>query len=299
MTAMRAEEQPAEPGQKLALFTLSSARSGTLYLRYLFQNNIRNCVCRHEPFFDWGNPTFFGRAIYDAHAGRLDRLRQLMAAKRSYVERLPGRVYLESSHAFLKSAYRVALEFFPNLGLIHLIRDPLKVARSQAWREGWRRRLHAPFHFYRGDDGDRHFAWALTRNEEIFRAFEGERLTLFQLYLLEWIEIENRAVRFLLEHDLQNRCFTLQTPRELNEPVRIAQLFDFFGLERKGLELVQGGRKNRSLGYSNQGAAVEEAQCAEVLARVPSQYLDIFSHPPYVGQKWSQRLVPARSGGVL
>ena len=119
----------------LTIFTLTSARSGTLYLRSLFQNNVLDCVCRHEPFFDWGNPTLFGPAIYDAHAGRLDRIRARLARKRDYISRLRTGVYLESSHAFLKSAYVAAMEFFPDMRLIHLIRDPLMVAKSEAVRE--------------------------------------------------------------------------------------------------------------------------------------------------------------------
>src|SRR5581483_9177855 len=70
---------------ELVIFTLASARSGTLYLRNLFQNNLKDCVCRHEPFFDWGNPTLFGPAIYDAYAGRWDRIRERLANKRAYI----------------------------------------------------------------------------------------------------------------------------------------------------------------------------------------------------------------------
>jgi hypothetical protein len=279
---------------KTVIFTLATARSGTLYLRYLFQNNVRNCVCRHEPFFDWGNPTLFGRAIYDAYAGRVERIRRLLAKKRDYIERLPGEVYLESSHAFLKSSYVAALEFFPQLRLVHLIRDPLKVARSAAYREAWRRRVHAPFHFYRGDDGRKHFAWALTGNEAIFQPFAREQLTLFEWYLLEWIEIENRAMRFLAEYRLQERCFTLHSPADLNDPARIQQMFDFFGLPaRKPLRLA--GRKNRSLGYSASRSAEEETACARVLERLPGGYLEIFSREPYAGRPWSARLQPSSS----
>lgn len=279
---------------KQTVFTLTSARSGTLYLRYLFQNNIPDCVCRHEPFFDWGNPTLFGRAIFDAHAGRLDRIRALLAKKRAYIERLPGTVYLESSHAFLKSAYVAALEFFPEMRLVHLIRDPLKVARSAAWREGWRRRLHAPFHFYVSDDQHRHFVWALTGNEEIFRGFARERLSLFQWYVLEWIEIENRAMRFLDQHQLHDRCVTLDSPADLNNPVKIAAMFDSLGLNRERRSLRLHGRKNRSLGYSSAQAAKEERQFREVLEHLPHQYLEIFSRAPYTTFAWSGRLNPER-----
>ncbi|HWI57369.1 MAG TPA: hypothetical protein VNZ22_09095 [Bacillota bacterium] len=275
---------------KQTFFTLTSARAGTLYLRSLFQQNIQDCVCRHEPFFDWGNPTLFGRAIYDAYAGRLDRVRALLAKKRAYIERLPGRVYLESSHAFLKSAYVAALEFFPELRLIHLIRDPLKVARSEAYRETWRRRVHAPFHFYKGEDQQRHFVWALTGQEAIFQPFAGTGISLFQWYLIQWIEIENRAMQFLEQHQLQGRCFTLHSPGDLNDPAKIQELFDFFGLARKYPGLVLSGRKNRSLGYSRTLDPELEREYEAVVAQLPARHLDIFQREPYAHYPWSARL---------
>lgn len=275
---------------KTTIFTLTSARSGTLFLRALFQRNVRDCVCRHEPFFDWGNPTFFGPVIYDAFAGRLEKVRALLAKKRRYIERLPGKIYLESSHAFLKSAYVAALEFFPDMRLIHLVRDPLKVAKSEAWREECRRRFHAPFHFYRGDDGQRHFAWALTGNEEIFQHFKHERLSLFQWYLLQWVEIENRAITFLETNDLHERCFMLHAPGDLNRSEKVLEMFDFFQLEMRDSELVLRGRTNKSIGRTTKITAGDERACDAVLKRLPPHYLEIFRREPYVNFNWSARL---------
>lgn len=278
---------------KHTIFTLASARSGTLYLKSLFQKNIPGCACRHEPFFDWGNPTMFGRAIYDAHAGRVSRVRQLLEQKRTYIERLPGAWYIESSHAFLKSAYVAALDVFPDLRLIHLIRDPVKVARSEAYREYWRARLHVPFHYYMAEDGRRHFVWALTGNEEIYRLFAARRLTLFQWYFLQWIEIENRAARFLADHQLQSRCFTLETS-ELNEPAKVRDMFDFFGLRPFSPQLRIAGRKNQSLGYTAADDARQESECCALLERLPETWLELFSRPPYSAYSWSKRFQPAR-----
>ena len=275
---------------KQVIFTLSSARSGTVYLRHLFQNNIPACVCRHEPFFDWGNPTLFGPAIYDAFAGRIDRIRARLARKRRYIDRLRGGAYLESSHAFLKSSYVAALEFFPDMRLVHLVRNPLKVAKSEAYREQWRRRVHAPFHFYRGDDGCRHFCWALTGNEEIFRCYDRERLTLFEWYLIQWIEIENRAMRFLDEHKLHERCFSLHSTEDLNDPARIRSMFDFLGLQLRLPDVVFGGRKNKSFGVKTVITGQDETECETVLKRMPSRFLEIFHRPPYVNYPWSERL---------
>jgi hypothetical protein len=272
------------------IFTLTSARSGTLYLRSLFKHNVADCVCRHEPFFDLGNPTLFGRAIYDAYAGRLERIRALLAKKRVYIEALKTGTYIESSHAFLKSAYVAALEFFPDMHLIHLIRHPLKVAKSEAYRQMWRQRLHAPFHFYTGDDRRCHFAWALTGNEPIFRGFDLEHLSLFQWCLIQWIEIENRAMRFLDEHQLHARCVTLHTPRDLNDPPKIKALFETLGLETIYPQIVLRGRKNKSLGTTTVITPQDEGEAEAVLKRVPSQFLEIFARPPYIQSEWSARL---------
>lgn len=270
------------------IFTLTSARSGTLYLRSLFQNNVRDCVCRHEPFFDWGNPTLFGPAIYDAYAGRVDQVRARLEKKARYILRLQTKTYVESSHAFLKSTYVAALDVFPELRLIHLVRDPLKVAISEAVRE--RRRRYAPFHYYRGDDGQKHFCWSLTTNEEIYRHFDRDRMTLLEKYLIQWIEIENRASRFLDTHGLRDRCFTVDAPRELNDPATVKNMFDFFGLEMRQPQLAMAGRRNASIGYSTVVQPEDEATFRRVLAALPDRYLEIFRHEPYTRFPWIARL---------
>lgn len=282
-----------DPDFPLTIFTLASARSGTCYLSSLFQNNVHNCVCRHEPFFDWGNPAMFGPAIYDASVGRLDRIRHLLARKRNYIARLRAKAYLESSHAFLKSVYLAALEYFPELRLVHLVRDPLMAAKSEAQRIHQRR--HAPFHHYCGDDGRRHFYWSLTGNEEIYQNYDLARLSLFQKSLIEWIEIENRAMRFLDRHRLHDRCFTLDSPHDLNARPRIRALFDFLGLETRHLGIVLGGCRNES----RQPPVIQnedQRELEDVLERMPDYYLEIFRREPYTRFRWCGRFRSAAAG---
>ena len=273
------------------IFTLTSARSGTLFLRNLFERNVRDCVCRHEPFFDWGNPTMFGPAIYDAYAGRVDPIRRRLEKKRRYLGRLGTKFYLESSHAFLKSAYLAALEFFPAMRLIHLVRDPLLVAKSEAVRE--RRRRYAPFHYYRGDDGRAYFYWSLTGNEPIYGHFDRDRLSLFQKYLIQWIEIENRAMQFLDEHHLHDRCFTLDCPGDLNTASKIGELFDFLGLGVRTEEIVLEGRRHRNVGYRTAIEGRDRRELEEVLERLPGRYLEIFRREPYASFRGGVQLLAA------
>lgn len=274
---------------KKIIFTLAEARSGTLYLRNLFRLNACDCACRHETFFDFGNPTMFGPAIYDACEGHFGKIRMRLERKRNYIQKLPAETYFESSHAFLKSAWVAALDYFPDLKLIHLVRDPIKVAASEAYRESWRRRLRAPFHFYKGADGKRHFAWALTGNEEIFQHFAGHKLSLFQWYLIQWIEIENRAMKFLNENGLHDRCFTLDSPRDLNNAEKIRGMFDFLGIKTKHPQIIFGGRKNKSLGYFA-SAIPHEDEVQFVLEHLPERHLKIFGDAPYRDFAWSARL---------
>jgi hypothetical protein len=271
---------------KKIIFTLAEARSGTLYLRNLFRLNARDCDCRHETFFDIGNPTMFGPAIYDAYAGRFGNIRTRLEKKRRYIQKLPASTYIESSHAFLKSSRVAALDFFPDLRLVHLVRDPLKVAASEAYRELWRRRLHAPFHFYRGDDGKRHFAWALTGNETIFQHFASHPLTLFQWYLIQWVEIENRAMDFLDANGLHDRCFTLNSPHDLNDAAKVRGMFDFLGVQTRDREIVFGGRKNKSIGYF-MAPALKDKESQFVVERLPESYLQIFRKKPYSELPWA------------
>ncbi|HET7626360.1 MAG TPA: hypothetical protein VFM25_13965, partial [Verrucomicrobiae bacterium] len=153
-----------------------------------------------------------------------------------------------------------------------------------------RRRAHAPFHFYRGDDGRRHFAWALTGNEEIFQHFDRERLSLFQWYLIQWIEIENRAMKFLDENDLHERCFTLHAPGDLNHPEKIQALFDFLNLEALRPEPVLRGRTNKSLGQTTVITPDDEHECDSILEKMPARYFEIFNREPYSQYNWSARL---------
>src|SRR5262245_1564713 len=102
----------------------------------------------------------FGRPIFDYAVGDEEQIRRLVNRKRRIIERYGNRTYLETSHAFLKSWFRLAPEFFPKLKLIHLIRDPLYVAKSEASREDLIKKLRLPFCHYRGGDGKRYFFWS-------------------------------------------------------------------------------------------------------------------------------------------
>jgi len=58
-----------------------------------------------------------------------------LAIKQKRIPSYDADAYIAISHAFLKSYYHLANEFFPKLKLIHLIRNPLYTEKSEANRE--------------------------------------------------------------------------------------------------------------------------------------------------------------------
>ncbi|BBL70264.1 sulfotransferase [Methylogaea oryzae] len=282
--------------EPIPIFALASGRSGTLHLARLMALNTVDCACRHEPYFDRGNPTLFGPPIDWAAAGDVARIRALLTDKRAAIARYGTGHYLETSHAFLKSAYTAAAEVFPNLRLIHLIRDPLKVAQSEANREALVRRLRLPGRHYRGGDGQTYFRWALTGKEAIFGAFRDEALTPLQWYLLQWLEIENRAMAFLAEHGLASRCFTLRVPEDLNDAEQIERLLAFHGLTRRPGPLRRPRRRNLNPFQPTRIGAEQERQARAVLARLPDGYLALLRQAPYSRCAWRERFLSLAPG---
>jgi hypothetical protein len=279
------------PGVKTAVvFAMTSGRSGTLSLSKLLKHGAAQCTVRHETNHNPWNPSMFGQAIYDHSSGCLDPVRALLRRKRRAIDACRTPVYVETSHAFLKSYVDVAAEFFPEAKLFHLIRDPREVARSEANRESWLNKQHNPLRHYRAPDGRLYRSWALTELEPIFDGFDLSELTLFQRYLIQWIEIENRAMNYLRRHDMAGRCLTLYTPQDLNSAEAAAAIVDFVGGRRAG-EVALPGVHNRTPGYETVLGAGELSQCREVVAALPWRYLEIFEREPYARQPWAESLV--------
>jgi hypothetical protein len=271
------------------IFCLASGRSGTHFLYEILCRNTRGAVCRHEPYV-W-NPSMFGRPIYDHAMGDEASVRRVALKKRQVIEGYSrAAAYVETSHALLKSWADLAVEFFPRMKLIHLVRNPLAVAKSEATREELFGRWRLPFRNYRGGDGKTYFRWALTGLEPIFSHIQGRPLSRFQWYVIQWIEIENRAMRFLQRHGKQADCFTLHSPRELNEPSRVQSLLEFVDLPRSGTELVLKGRTNRTPGVPTEITPRDQQEFAEVKKLLPASCLEIFQQPPYWRWEWARHL---------
>jgi hypothetical protein len=272
------------------VFTLASGRSGTSFLCGLLRRNAQGCVVAHEPYLDLRNPTMFGLPIYDHSMGETIPVRELLEKKAQRIGQYAPQVYIETSHAFLKSYWDIAPEFFPDMPVVHLVRNPLQVARSEANRERLIERWRMPFRHYRGRNGRLYFRWSLTGLEPIFGFFDSKNLSRFQWYLIQWIEIENRAIEFLDRFGKRSLCFTLHSPIALNDKTQIEALLQFLQLEpRTGTPIIAGNR-NRTPANKTVIGRVEENECREVIERIPERFLRIFQDVPYTNFEWTRWL---------
>lgn len=262
------------------IFVLASARSGTKFLADLFKYNVKNCISKHESF-----PDMFGKPIYWYYQGKAEEIRKQFLFKKKKIERYRQDIYIESNHAFLKSYCDVAMEFFPDMELIHLIRNPIRVAKSDSNKQFLHDKTHIPFQYYRGAFGSKHFRWALTGLEDIFKTINIDQPTLFQKYVIQWIEIENRAIKFLNKYKKYDDCYTLIVPEDLNDSIKLMDMFNFFKSDLKNKEIVIRGNRNRSI-IPTIIYDQDVKQFKEIINNIPNSYLEIFRDKPYKNLKW-------------
>lgn len=272
---------------ELVLFTATTGRTGTMSLVELFNRNVPGGVAEHEASYrpqggyerlyralclrDMGSleKRCFGRALdwYDRDDPALIRLVRMRARR---IRRQACRVYLESSHAFLSSMGEAMADEFPDLGLIHLVRDPLEVAVSYCNRNTHPVETSA---FLRAL-GNWHPHPDSRKN--CLPPPDG-RLTCLQYYLWVWIEAELRFLRFIERHPAI-RHFQLET-RELNDPGRIAALFGHFGIhtETGRIDMPPARNRNRKETQIDGRHLAEAGQLLrridpEILRKLPCPY---------------------------
>jgi len=108
--------------------------------------------------------------------------------------------------------------------------------------------------------------------------------------VLQWIEIENRAMEFLRSFGKEQDCFTLHSPVELNDKEKVQSLLEFLGLPRRGQEIALKGSKNRTPGVETEISTRDREEFAEAVSRLPEVYRGIFRQAPYSQFEWARTL---------
>lgn len=270
-----------ENSTKLTLFTLASGRSGTSYLADFFKKNVKQCFSTHEPYFIPGNPVLFGKPI-DWNTRHDDNaLLPVLARKCRFIANCRAPVYFESNHAFLKAFDRHAGTLLNNVGFVHLVRHPAKVAKSELLREQFIRKARIPFVDYTSDTGERYFRWALTGKEEIYQYYGGYTLSRFQFYLLQWIEIEYRAMQLVKQNQWQDRVFFIDVDSQLKEEAVLEQLLGFFDLRRRPRFNMDLRRNKTPFVGPTLITSQDELEIRWILQNLPENYKTMLKGEPY------------------
>lgn len=240
---------------------MGSGRSGTYYLADLWRRNIGLSVAAHEPY------PFLNGAVIKWHEEGLDNM-----VERCFVEklniiqsfaRMGYEFYLETNHSFLKSFCHAAIKAIPDLWLIHLVRNPLEVAKSH---------LNRQFRFVSS------CPYFIQKGSECFKGFDFE-LTDYQLFILQWIELEHRAIAFKKRYHLDDKTFFMRTPSGFQHS-EIIDMVEFFGAEFLSIPIRWGDGKNEN----KEKTIVEDQdieQFNQLIESMDQQRLEIFKLPPY------------------
>lgn len=272
------------------IFTLAGGRSGTTFLANFVKKNVSDCYATHEPYFDLTNPTLFGKPILFNATKQDQQLEVLLAKKVDRIRKFKTAHYFESNHAIVKAADRYLPDMFADLGLVHLIREPRYVAKSELNRELLIRKLKIPFMYYKGLHDEMIFKWTLTGYEDIYQNFDLNALSRYQFYLIQWIEVENRIIKMLKNNQLESRCFRLHVPADINDAKILKEMVDFFDLQLTS-EISLDLRKNTTpLAPKTEINEREQREFKQVIAKLPTDYLKIFSEYPYNQYDWAKDL---------
>ena len=273
------------------IFALASGRSGTSYLANFFKYNVSNCFSTHEPYFVLGNPVLFGAAVAWNTYQEDEKLLQLLQQKKRFISSVKKSVYFESNHAFLKTCDRYAAMLVDEPGFVHLVRNPLYVAKSELIREQLIRRLHIPLAYYKRN-GEKFFRWSLTGHEAIYEYYLDMKLSRYQFYLLQWIELEYRAVQLLKANKWQRKVFFIEVEKHLNDSSTMQKMLDFFKLETTNKMLKMDLRTNKTpfVGQTIINE-IDLEESRQVMKRLPYQYQSILMQPPYQNCDWVNMLL--------
>ncbi len=273
------------------IFTSTTGRSGTAYLANLINSSAINATSEHDPYpRGYGAPIVWHEngkhdkllKLARAKCKRLERGKKYNKILGSpFLRKATGRekttnkvyiginkvlrnyfptveikeIYIESTHAFIKSFGEAMFELVPQLGLIHITRNPLHVAKSFFNRGS----VPGPNNPYLLDPRSR---------KNILRL--DVKMTDFQKCLWYWFESELRHYHYIKEHDVK-RVYDIET-ENLGDIEYVKDMFKYFNIRYDKIVLQVGRNKNKmSTTITEQD--LHEAQC--LLEKIPAWVIDI------------------------
>ena len=155
----------------MVIFASSIGRSGTRYLANLFAH------CTDVLAWHLAEPHCHNQIMVDVNNG-LQRKEVIVKARIIEAIVVEHGAYFEATPMFTRVLASTFLEVFPTISLIHLLRDPMKVARSYVSRKSYPSATDRP--------------WRMPLNLEHALFEFPQRLTPFQENLCDWLENEMR-----------------------------------------------------------------------------------------------------------
>ncbi len=217
------------------IFTACTGRCGQNSLAEYFNRFGKNCFAEVEPpdliyKQEWifGNLVRIiqrkwivthedlgrGKALLWYDNDKNERLEKLAKKRLKRILKFRCEHYIELSKFFIRSYCDAIYNLRKDIGVIKLYRNPLKNAPSFVNRNK-KFSLDGVMPFFK---------------KTCFKT-DMEKLTKYQLYLWQWVEIDLRYQRFIEENNIEKH-YEIKT-EDLNEPTEVDQLFNYFDIELK------------------------------------------------------------------
>ncbi len=231
------------------IFTSTTGRSGTRYLANIINKNAVNATAEHDPYpRGYGKPIVWYdtnqkdklHSLVRKKLNRINRGNRIRIDKDSsrlllkssknkkefalYVPRVMmlqsyfptvdmKEIYLESTHAFIKSFAESIVSLHSDINIIHLTRDPLEVAKS---------------FFNRNSIPGRNNPYLLSPDYKKNQLQIPFSMNNFQKCLWYWFESELRHQQFIEKYP-DIKCYDIDI-KTLNNSESLRKLFHFFGI---------------------------------------------------------------------
>jgi hypothetical protein len=273
---------------KQIVFTAGSGRSGTTSLTTFINDNLEDCTAFHEPSFKaTGIRNLLWRVYLQKNISSLDSrgfgnainwcddddriYNRFIAFRAKKIREYRGGTYFEGNHAFLKSLWRGMITEFPQLKIIHLVRDPLEVAHSLTNRV-----LAKSLNYKDAVCGFERWNVRPGLKDNVLPDPNLSKPTMFQLYIWAWIEMELRCVR--LRRDFPHIPVFDMSLGDFNDEVALSNLLSFLGSRRDVSQIKFPGINNAN----KEKTIVSKEnylQTKEILHAIPLHYLRLLPNP--------------------